>query len=214
MELDRGLKKTFGTISAVYDSARASYPDELIEDIVKISKINATSKILEIGCGSGKATYLFAKRGYTILGIDISFELINFARKLQIDLQLIELIPIGKAENIFENYHVDIYQIFEKIKSRYSTSNITIRQDLHYRPIIEIDGIKIEFVKGYCNSLFCKNCRQLRLSSDGTFYTCIYGGLRINALKLIKSRNESELIKKLQELCMLRKPKFCEIENT
>jgi len=81
MELNRSLKNTFGKVSNLYDSARASYPDELIDELIKISKINNKSKILEIGCGSGKATILFAKRGYDVLGVDISEELIDLAKK-------------------------------------------------------------------------------------------------------------------------------------
>jgi len=87
MDLDRRLKKTFGEVSDLYNSARASYPIELIEDIIKISKVSGKSKILEIGCGSGKATCLFAQKGYEILGIDISKELIEFAKKNSLEFE-------------------------------------------------------------------------------------------------------------------------------
>ena len=81
MGLDKGLRKTFGTISELYDSARESYPVELINDILHISKINKTGRILEVGSGSGKATYLFAQKGYKIVGLDISRELIEIVQK-------------------------------------------------------------------------------------------------------------------------------------
>jgi len=74
------LKKTFGNVSKLYDSARESYPDELIKDIIKISKIKPKCNVLEIGCGSGIATRLFAQEQYKILAIDISKELIGIAK--------------------------------------------------------------------------------------------------------------------------------------
>ncbi len=81
MSLDRSLKTSFGNISKLYDTIRPSYPDELIKDIIKVSKIKNNSRILDIGCGSGKATILFTNRGYkNILGLDISKELIEIAK--------------------------------------------------------------------------------------------------------------------------------------
>ena len=181
-----------------------------------ITGIDALEKVLSNIEEAAHVGFKQVKIDFLVMSINVHeiTRLINFARKLQVDLQLIELIPIGKAESIFKKYHVDIYQVFKRIKTKYNVNSISIRQDLHYRPIIEIDGVKIEFVKGYCNPLFCRNCRQLRLSPDGIFYTCIYGGLKINVLELIKSRNEAELVEKLKKICTLRKPKFHITENT
>jgi len=81
MKRDRTLKNLFGKVSDVYDSARPGYHDKLITDIISISGINKTSSILDVGCGSGKATKLFGQKGYNILGIDISYELIKIAKK-------------------------------------------------------------------------------------------------------------------------------------
>jgi SAM-dependent methyltransferase len=81
MASDRKLKSTFGRVSNLYESARPGYPSKLIDDILKISKIKKSGKILDVGCGPGKATKLFAKKGYSIIGIDISKDLISIAKK-------------------------------------------------------------------------------------------------------------------------------------
>ena len=37
--------------------------------------------ILDLGCGTGDITYLFARDGYDMIGIDISFDMLNIAKK-------------------------------------------------------------------------------------------------------------------------------------
>lgn len=81
MVTDRKLRTTFGRVSKLYDSARPSYPTKLIDDIIKISGISKNGKILDVGCGPGTATKLFAQRGFTIIGIDIGKDLIAVAKK-------------------------------------------------------------------------------------------------------------------------------------
>jgi ubiquinone/menaquinone biosynthesis C-methylase UbiE len=48
------LKDTFDEIVLDYDEARQGYPKDLINDIIRLSRINTDSKILEIGCGTGR----------------------------------------------------------------------------------------------------------------------------------------------------------------
>lgn len=62
--------QSFNQIAELYDTARPSYPPKLIKDVVKLTQLSATSQILEIGTGTGKATLPFAQRGYTIRGLE------------------------------------------------------------------------------------------------------------------------------------------------
>ncbi|MGF7059139.1 class I SAM-dependent methyltransferase [Brassicibacter mesophilus] len=57
-------KETFNEVSKKYERIRPTYPIELFDDIVKYSDIKKGSKILEIGCGTGKATQGFVDLGY------------------------------------------------------------------------------------------------------------------------------------------------------
>ena len=81
MVRDRGLKTIFGSVSGQYDSARVGYPQDLINDVILLSGISKEGKILEVGCGTGKATAMLGEKGYDILAIDISADLIALARK-------------------------------------------------------------------------------------------------------------------------------------
>ncbi|MYB94177.1 class I SAM-dependent methyltransferase [Candidatus Poribacteria bacterium] len=75
------LKTTFNTAAVLYEDIRPGYPEALIQDIVELSGINDHSRILEVGCGTGKATQSFAERGYEMVCLDIGVDLIAVARK-------------------------------------------------------------------------------------------------------------------------------------
>jgi SAM-dependent methyltransferase len=71
----------FDGVADLYDTYRPSYPTELVEDIILLSGIQPEGRILEIGSGTGKATLLFAQRGYTILCLEPGQNLIDIAAK-------------------------------------------------------------------------------------------------------------------------------------
>ena len=50
------LRKIFDEAALLYDEARPGYPDELFDDVVSLSGIAPEGRILEIGCGTGRAT--------------------------------------------------------------------------------------------------------------------------------------------------------------
>lgn len=78
---DRSRRVVFDSAPELYDRARPSYPQQLIEDIVQFSGIPEDGQILEIGCGSGKATLPFAQRGYRMTCIELGANLAQFARQ-------------------------------------------------------------------------------------------------------------------------------------
>jgi SAM-dependent methyltransferase len=63
---DRSRSQLFGRDASRYDRARPSYPAALIDDLVS----NKPSRVLDVGCGTGKAARLFAARGCQVLGIE------------------------------------------------------------------------------------------------------------------------------------------------
>ena len=67
---------------------------EDIPKILSLFKKHNIKKILDLGCGSGRHTVYFAKRGFDVFGIDISKEGVNITRSwlkkenLQADLKI------------------------------------------------------------------------------------------------------------------------------
>jgi SAM-dependent methyltransferase len=68
--MERKRSETFDEVARLYDKARPGYPAELFETIIAISELPASGRILEIGCGPGKATAPFVERGYSLVCIE------------------------------------------------------------------------------------------------------------------------------------------------
>src|SRR5512143_666666 len=79
-EVDR-RRRSFDSVAELYDTYRPSYPAPFIEQILSTTGIPQDAHILEIGSGTGKATLLFAQRGYSILCIEPGKHLATTARK-------------------------------------------------------------------------------------------------------------------------------------
>lgn len=79
MSLAKELKTTFNDVAELYDEVRPGYPEQLIIDAISLSGISSEGSILEIGCGSGKATLPFAQHGYTMLCLELGGNLARLA---------------------------------------------------------------------------------------------------------------------------------------
>ncbi len=72
--------QSFDGVAELYETYRPSYPVELINDVVTLSGIQPDGEILEVGSGTGKATRLFAQRGFSILCLEPGQNLIDIAK--------------------------------------------------------------------------------------------------------------------------------------
>ncbi len=77
----RSRRVLFDEVAALYDEVRPGYPEALVEDVIALSGIGENCRILEVGCGPGKATLPFAKRGYRMLAIELGEHLAALAAK-------------------------------------------------------------------------------------------------------------------------------------
>jgi SAM-dependent methyltransferase len=57
---------SFGAAAEQYDRARPSYPAALIDDLTA----EGARTVLDVGCGTGKASRLFLERGCDVLGVE------------------------------------------------------------------------------------------------------------------------------------------------
>jgi SAM-dependent methyltransferase len=74
------FRGTFEAAAAIYDRARPAYPEELFDDLVRLARLRPTSRLLEVGCGTGKATLPLARRGFAIVCLELGAELARRAR--------------------------------------------------------------------------------------------------------------------------------------
>lgn len=69
-QIEDTLRTSFDQTAELYDAARPSYPEALLDEVVSWSGIPPVGRILEIGAGTGKATLAFARRGFSVLALE------------------------------------------------------------------------------------------------------------------------------------------------
>jgi SAM-dependent methyltransferase len=72
----RARAESFGQVAAQYDRFRPSYPSALVDDLLA----GGARRLLDLGCGTGKAGRLFAARGVDVLGVEIDPAMAELAR--------------------------------------------------------------------------------------------------------------------------------------
>jgi SAM-dependent methyltransferase len=84
VHLNRARAESFGSIASDYDRFRPSYPEKLIDDLAALRP----TTVLDIGCGTGKATRLLAARVPSVLGVEVDPEMAAVARSHGLDVEI------------------------------------------------------------------------------------------------------------------------------
>ncbi len=92
-------------------------------------------------------------------------ELIDFARRKGLILQLIELLDL-KGMGISG----DIEGIENRLQA---SSDRVLTREMHRRKKYFLDGAEVEIVRPMDNTEFCANCTRLRVTSDGKIKPCL-----------------------------------------
>ena len=74
------LRTTFEEVAELYDRARPGYPDAVFDDLAALARLGSGHRILEIGCGTGKATVPLAERGFEVVCVELGEALAAVAR--------------------------------------------------------------------------------------------------------------------------------------
>jgi SAM-dependent methyltransferase len=71
----------FDKAADLYEHARPNYPVGLFDDLASLSRLPEHAQILEIGCGTGKATLPLADLGFQIVCVELGEQLAAVARR-------------------------------------------------------------------------------------------------------------------------------------
>ena len=91
----------FNQAAEYYDKYRPGYPQEIIESLISVTGITKGSDLLEIGCGSGKATGQLVGNGFNVLGIDPGEDLVRIGN------ERFENLNVNFVKGRFEEYDFD-----------------------------------------------------------------------------------------------------------
>ena len=138
------------------------------------------------------------------------WSIIGFAEKMGLDVQIIELIPVGRGRKARESMYASSEAI-EKRLAELGARRVVRR--LHNRPIYVMpSGIRVELVRPVDNPYFCMGCERVRLTSRGELIPCInWKGPGVDVLKRIRSsktRREAleRVVEALVEVNYIRRP--------
>jgi predicted RNA methylase len=79
--INRALRESFNRVAGSYTKARPSHPAELVTDLVHLAGIGPTTRVLEIGPGTGQLTIPLAETGAAILAVELGPSLAAIARE-------------------------------------------------------------------------------------------------------------------------------------
>jgi cyclic pyranopterin phosphate synthase len=102
--------------------------------------------------------------------VEIPF-MIDFARRRNVILQLIELEPINLDEDFFAKYHLELDDVELELKGK--AIEVETRRTMQNRRVYHLPDVKVEVVKPIENTEFCAHCTRLRLTSDGKLKPCL-----------------------------------------
>jgi len=128
-----GNEKYFDESVILYDRFRPTYVKELFEDIISYSQITKSSKILEIGCGTGNATLPMIETGAEVTAVEIGKNLSQYT-----------------AQKFFE------YKNFQVINTSFEDFQAPIKYDLIFAATA-FHWIKPENSYSKCKELLKQN---------------------------------------------------------
>src|SRR5262245_41580849 len=77
----RHLRLGFDRAAEDYQRTRPVCPPQLFEDLIQLAGLNVGDRVVEIGCGTGKATVPLATRGLAVTAVELGPELAAIARR-------------------------------------------------------------------------------------------------------------------------------------
>lgn len=73
--------QSFDRVAEAYDAVRSGYPASLVDHALERGGLGAGSRVLEVGCGTGKLTELLVERGLRVDAVDPGPNMIAMARR-------------------------------------------------------------------------------------------------------------------------------------
>jgi len=85
-------RRTFDEVADLYAAARRPYPEEVVDDLVRLAGLAPHSAVVEIGCGTGQATLPLAARGLRITCVELGARLAAITRRNLADYSEVEVV--------------------------------------------------------------------------------------------------------------------------
>ena len=133
-------------------------------------------------------------------------DLIAYAGRLGVVLQLIELDPVNVGDTYYTAHHRSLDEQEQMLKEQALT--IEKRPLMHNRLIYHLPNATVEVVHPIENSDFCMHCTRMRVTSDGKLKPCLMRNDNLTDIltQIRKGASEEELKRLFVSANMLREP--------
>ena len=105
------------------------------------------------------------------VNVDDVPDLIEYAGKNNVVLQLIELDPFNVGDKYYVEHHRSLDDQEEMLRAK--AISVEKRPFMHNRLIYHLPNATVEVVKPIENTDFCMHCTRLRVTSDGKLKPCL-----------------------------------------
>ncbi|AFL66199.1 GTP 3',8-cyclase MoaA [Desulfurococcus amylolyticus] len=141
------------------------------------------------------------------VNIDEVKNIVEYASGKGLDVNIIELIPLGTPQDVYRDQHVIVDPVIEFLEKNSIAK--TVREFQSRPEYIMPSGIKVDVVKGYGNPALCSRCTRLRLTPEGWIKTCLFIDKPIvDISRELKNRDEKGVINGIKRAVYLREPFF------
>lgn len=178
------------------------------ERFAKLARRDALPQVLE-GIAAARAAGLKVKLN-TVALKDINEdeipELIAWAHGQQMDLTLIEVMPLGEVEQDRFDHYLPLVAVRERLEQRWTLTPSGHRTGgpARYFDIAETGG-RLGLITPLTNN-FCDGCNRVRVTATGQLFACLGGTEQVDLRAALRSENpEAELAAAL-DVAMKIKP--------
>jgi GTP 3',8-cyclase len=133
-------------------------------------------------------------------------DMIEYAAKNGVVLQLIELDPINVSDKYYSTHHRSLEEIEQMLQQR--AMIVEKRPFMHNRLIYHLSNVNVEVVHPIENSDFCMHCTRMRVTSDGKLKPCLMRNDNLTDIltPLREGANDEQLKQLFVQANTLREP--------
>ncbi len=110
---DRSLRTTFNEVAEHYDGVRPPLPAGLFDGLVALSSVPPGGRVLEVGCGTGRATKELARLGYRVVAVELGEALAEVTRRNVATYPNVEVITAAFEEWPLPSEPFDLVTAFD-----------------------------------------------------------------------------------------------------
>jgi ubiquinone/menaquinone biosynthesis C-methylase UbiE len=119
------IGKVYDDIAESFDSKRV-YPWEEVQAFIQ--NIQKNEWVLDLGCGNGRHIKLVHQKQASVIGLDISFKLLQIAKQNQLKMIYSTLLGLINGDMRYLPFHNDIFDRVIMIASFHHLKNIQARK--------------------------------------------------------------------------------------